>query len=36
MDTALTLPAAPDKEQLTNAMQGHILAAGQLTGHFQR
>jgi len=36
IDTTLTLPTAPDKDQLTNAMQGHILAAGQLTGHFQR
>jgi Raf kinase inhibitor-like YbhB/YbcL family protein len=36
MDTTLTLPAAPDKDQVTKAMQGHILAAGQLTGHFHR
>jgi Raf kinase inhibitor-like YbhB/YbcL family protein len=36
MDTALNLPSAPDKDQLTQAMQGHILAAGQLTGHFHR
>lgn len=36
MDTVLNPPTAPDKEQLTNAMRGHILAAGQLTGHFHR
>ncbi len=36
MDTTLNPPAAPDKDQLTKAMQGHILAAGQLTGHFHR
>jgi Raf kinase inhibitor-like YbhB/YbcL family protein len=40
LDTTLTLPTtpdtAPDKAQLTKAMQGHILAAGQLTGHFHR
>ena len=36
MDTVLNPPAAPDKDQLTKAMQGHILAAGQLTGHFHR
>jgi len=34
LDTTLTLPTAPDKDQVTKAMQGHILAAGQLTGHF--
>jgi Raf kinase inhibitor-like YbhB/YbcL family protein len=36
MDTVLNPPATPNKAQLTNAMQGHILAAGQLTGHFHR
>ena len=36
MDTVLNPPSAPDKSQLTKAMKGHILAAGQLTGHFHR
>jgi Raf kinase inhibitor-like YbhB/YbcL family protein len=36
MDTVLNVPSPPNKDQLTKAMQGHILAAGQLTGHFHR
>jgi Raf kinase inhibitor-like YbhB/YbcL family protein len=36
MDTELNPPTTPDRAQLTKAMQGHILAAGQLTGHFHR
>ena len=36
LDTKLNLPKGADKKQLTDAMNGHILAHGQLTGRYQR
>jgi hypothetical protein len=36
LDTVLTLPPRADKKQLTTAMKGHILAAGQLMGRYHR
>ncbi|MGH7941737.1 MAG: YbhB/YbcL family Raf kinase inhibitor-like protein [Limisphaerales bacterium] len=33
--TTLTLDSAPDKEDLLHAINGHILAKGELTGTFQ-
>lgn len=36
LDTMLTLPPRADKRQLTKAMKGHILAAGQLMGRYHR
>jgi Raf kinase inhibitor-like YbhB/YbcL family protein len=36
LDAALDLPPRPSKKQLAKAMQGHILAAGQLIGHYHR
>ncbi|MGA7521867.1 MAG: YbhB/YbcL family Raf kinase inhibitor-like protein [Acidobacteriaceae bacterium] len=34
LDTTLTLPPGASKKQLVQAMQGHILAAGQLIGRY--
>lgn len=36
LDTALNLEAGPSKKQVLNALEGHILARGQLTGLYQR
>ncbi len=36
LDRALDLKAGVSKKQVLNAMQGHILAQGQLTGTYQR
>lgn len=36
LDTALRLSPRPSKKQLAKAMRGHILAAGQLIGHYHR
>jgi Raf kinase inhibitor-like YbhB/YbcL family protein len=36
MDHPLDLKAGVSKEQLLSAMQGHVLAQGQLTGTYQR
>jgi len=36
LDQPLDLKAGASKKQLLNAMQGHILARGQLTGTYQR
>lgn len=36
LDTALNLQAGASKEQVQEAMQGHILAEGQLMGTYQR
>ena len=36
LDQALGLKAGASKKQVLNAMQGHILAQGQLTGTYQR
>ncbi|WP_263367310.1 YbhB/YbcL family Raf kinase inhibitor-like protein [Edaphobacter bradus] len=36
LDTKLNLPAGASKKQVIAAMNGHILARGQLTGRFQR
>jgi len=36
LDQPLTLEAGASRKQVTEAMQGHILAQGQLTGIYQR
>lgn len=36
LDTDLNLPAGSDKHQLLDAMKGHVLAEGQLMGHYQK
>jgi Raf kinase inhibitor-like YbhB/YbcL family protein len=36
LDTTLDLPGGSTKDQLTAAMQGHVLAQGQLIGTYQR
>jgi len=36
LDIILVLPPAVSKNQLENAMKGHILASGELTGKYQR
>lgn len=36
LDTALNLPPHSGKEDLTNAMQGHVLAEAKLTGLYSR
>lgn len=36
LDTTLNLPAGATKEQVDSAMQGHILAYGELVGLFHR
>ena len=36
LDTKLTLNSRSDVKKLTDAMKGHILAAGQLMGRYQR
>jgi Raf kinase inhibitor-like YbhB/YbcL family protein len=36
LDTTLAPQAPVGKKQLVNAMEGHILAAGQLIGHYHR
>lgn len=36
LDTKLNLPPGASKRQLQNAMKGHVLAAGELVGLFQR
>jgi Raf kinase inhibitor-like YbhB/YbcL family protein len=36
LDTELDLPAGADKPRLLKAMQGHILAQGQLMGKYKR
>jgi Raf kinase inhibitor-like YbhB/YbcL family protein len=36
LDTTLALPSSADKAQLLNAMQGHILAQGELMGTFSK
>ncbi len=36
LDTKLALPPNVHKKQLTNAMEGHVLAAGQLMGRYRR
>ena len=35
LDMAVTLDSGTDKDELLNAMNGHILAQGQLTGTYQ-
>ena len=35
LDAALTLPGGVDKEQLLEAINGHVLARGKLTGVYQ-
>ncbi|MGF7218325.1 hypothetical protein GGR92_004502 [Spirosoma lacussanchae] len=35
LDQALTFEETPDKQSVLNAMQGHVLAYGELTGYFQ-
>ena len=35
LDKMLTFPAAPDKQEILGAIQGHILSYGELTGYFQ-
>jgi Raf kinase inhibitor-like YbhB/YbcL family protein len=36
LDTVLDLPVGSSRTQLENAMQGHVLAEGQLMGTYQR
>jgi Raf kinase inhibitor-like YbhB/YbcL family protein len=36
LDADLELPEGLNKEQLLEAMEGHVLATGLLTGHYQR
>jgi Raf kinase inhibitor-like YbhB/YbcL family protein len=36
LDSALTLPAGADREQLLAAMKGHVLAKGDLVGVFRK
>jgi Raf kinase inhibitor-like YbhB/YbcL family protein len=36
LDSGLDLPPAVDKKSLLNAMQGHVLAEGELVGTYQR
>ncbi len=36
LDTKLDLPARANRNQLENAMKGHILASGELMGKYQR
>ncbi|PBQ32845.1 YbhB/YbcL family Raf kinase inhibitor-like protein [Sphingobacteriaceae bacterium] len=36
LDTELELPDSTGKENLVKAMQGHVLASGELVGKFQR
>ena len=36
LDTMLSPPSPVNKEQLMNAMEGHVLAAGQLMGRYHR
>lgn len=36
LDTVLTLPAGATKSELLKAMEGHILAEGQLMGRYSR
>jgi phosphatidylethanolamine-binding protein (PEBP) family uncharacterized protein len=36
LDTTLNLPAGASKQQVLDAMQGHILASVTLTGLYQR
>lgn len=36
LDTKLNLPPGASKEQVENAMKGHILAQGELMGKYQR
>jgi Raf kinase inhibitor-like YbhB/YbcL family protein len=36
LDTMLNPPSPVNKEQLMNAMEGHVLAAGQLMGRYHR
>jgi len=35
LDQALTFEETPDKQAVLDAMQGHVLAYGELTGYFQ-
>jgi phosphatidylethanolamine-binding protein (PEBP) family uncharacterized protein len=36
LDSKLDLPAQATRKQVENAMKGHILARGQMTGHYHR
>jgi Raf kinase inhibitor-like YbhB/YbcL family protein len=36
LDSKLTLPSTSGKEELLNAMKGHILASGELMGRFKK
>lgn len=36
LDTQLTFPTAPSREQIDRAMRGHVLASGQIMGHYRR
>jgi hypothetical protein len=36
VDTALNMPAGVDKKKLLSAMQGHIVAQGELVGTYER
>lgn len=36
LDTQLDIPAGSDKKTLQEAMKGHILAEGELMGHYQK
>jgi len=36
LDSSLDLPAEPDKSQIEEAMEGHILAQAELTGNYDR
>ena len=36
LDSKLNLPTQATRKQVENVMKGHILARGQLTGHYRR
>lgn len=36
LDTSLQLPSESGKKELEQAMQGHILASGELMGHYKK